>query len=311
MKSKKDVNKSLSFALFKTQLTMDLSSYWLQISNNEYSKRWINEKLTTNQVNTTYENDNTYPFTYISLSKEDYLKKTEDFEGYISENIIMAIFSTLETYCYISLQRAIFLDSSISLNKKNTPEKSISIEKFIEIINSDNSKYEMSVFLAETLLRGKSTYQMVEFLANKYKSGVFSQFPNFCETLEKYIFVRNSIVHNNRRVSKELSNKFPEFIENRPFKLNYKNVMELSNSVMEIIKAIDKRYVEIIKKEDAKWLIREIFIQKGIDDVTEIKKTVFNTLSTIVNETEVLKALSEAKKNIELNKDFIVFSTLL
>lgn len=305
MKNKQNVS-SLAFLEFKRNLTNDVSCFWKQRCNQEFAKNWVTEKLNENEKIS--DKKNFPPFSYYSVTKKDFLDEIDLQSNYLVENLIIALFSTLETYCYLSLQRAIYLDSDSMLRNTKNPI-SIGISDVLDFIDS---KYALSVFMAEKLLRGKTTYEMVEYIAKKFNCGIMKEHPDWFEKLKKYIFIRNSLVHNDRRVSKQLAASFDEFNskENQVFNLTNENGMELNDCIYKIVREIDQFFNKIVNKSDAEWVIKELYILKGFTNINQYKRIISKLMGVRICQNEVDKYISLVKKG-DKNKDFSMYSILL
>ena len=153
--------------------------------------------------------------------------------------------------------------------------------------------------LADKYLRNLTHFRMLIKLQPILKCDFERTHKEKLEEWNKWTYVRNAIVHNGREVSEDLNRVWPEKfpVIGEPLALVDRDLIIVHSLALELVKIIDKRVLEnYIKLEDAFLLIRELFVQFGIDDSPELARRMQSILNLKIKPQEIDKALGYQRR---------------
>mgnify|MGYP006273109295 CR=1 FL=1 len=298
------LKKSLAFAKYHHNLSIELSNYWKICCALNYSNRWVDslsEEFKSKKT-TDFPGDTGKPFSYLSIPFNEWSKENSRTIEYIRENTVLNIITLFEVYLYDILIRMIYLEPELVKDSKIQ----LQANDLIKSLSSTDNNEWFSQKIVDKYLRNKTHKEMIAKIARMIPCDI-KKIDDSIELWDKWTYVRNSIVHSGRRVSKDLEKVWNERFPNLGSRLNLKDneLMHLSSIGNKIIKTIDKRAVEVlIKDEDAKSMIREIYINKGIVDTKEIKTIVSKTIGYRAKTEEVTKVLAYQRRNENYDTGF-------
>lgn len=115
----------------------------------------------------------------------------------------------------------------------------------------------------------------------------------------KFTYIRNSIVHVGRRVSEDLQKVWSQrFICGQKLNIQNKDIMYAATTALTIAKHLEPRINETcIKDNDAKLLIREVFIREGYSNQTIYKQIIQKVLSYCEIPENFIGKVITAQKN--------------
>lgn len=155
--------------------------------------------------------------------------------------------------------------------------------------------------LVERKLRNEKTTKMLEKVGSTLKNGTFTTKVDLMDKIEKYSLLRNCIIHNQSRVTKDLFDKYGNLFGeiNKPVAVGHKECVELSQSIIKLFTEFDKSYCKnIIKECDAVAFVSELFIKFGYEEIKKIKP-LLNMLGISKCKNEIITStLARVRRNI-------------
>ncbi len=292
----KKVGRSLTFVKFKASLEIEIRLFWHILATQEYAQRWLSALVPVPDRLTKYSGDNKNPFKSIDLPISDFLSYTPTIQASVRENSIVNFITAFEYYLFEKLERLIYLDLSLI----NDSGLVFEAKELATVANADFHQW-LSTKVADKYLRNKTHSEMISKIDKFSKAGVAKSLESEIAEWNSWSLVRNAIVHTSRFVTLELMQAWPERFKavGQPLNLTDKEVARVHHLALTIAAAIDKRAVEVIvKKQDARLLAREIFVQKGIDDPREIRQILNHVLQTPIPVVEIQRILSDQRRGI-------------
>lgn len=290
----KKFGKSLTFVNFKISLQNEIRLFWHTLASQEFSRRWLLAIPTPPAQLSKYPGDNCNPFKSIDLSVPDFLSHTAAASAAIRENSVVSFITAFEFYLFEMLERLIYIEPSL------IDDSSMPIEaKELITIKGDNLRQWLATKIADKYLRNKSHAEMILKIDKFTKAGVSSSLKNEITEWHKWSLVRNAVVHTSRFATLDLTQAWPDRFKTvgEPLNLTDKDVARVHHLALTISVAIDKRAVEtIVKKMDARLLVRELFVQNGQQDPRRIRLLLNHILQTPIPVVEIEKILADQRK---------------
>ncbi len=238
---------------------------------------------------------NKFPYSYYNVSKNDFLNKINIFEKSIYQNCMVNLIISIENFCYEALERYYILN----IQELNAEESKLSFTEIYAHMQNARLEIVLCKILVERKLRNETTKNMLEKLGRITKNGFVKTLENHIEKIDKYSLVRNCIVHNQSRVSRDLSVKYnSEFGSiDEHINIDHKMCVDLSQTILDIVSEFDALYSKnVIKNYDAIALTKEFFILRGDSDYKIHKRMIDAILGRGKVTREIIdKSLSELK----------------
>ncbi len=309
---KYDSPRSLAFIQFKIELTNEIRKFWMKICSLSYAEKYLNNITCENReqlIGDLPEHKDTF-LTNLNLKYTEFVDEISDTEEYIRQDSIVNIISIFESYIFNAYQRMIAVKDTSTATKKES-EKQISISIIENIVKSKNPIIEFANVVTSQKLRNKKTSEMVKEICDACKSGARQEKSKELSELNKYVLLRNSIVHNSRFASQDLENAFGEYESGKKLATkNREDVLKLSSICLRIIESIDNQYCKaVIKDKDACLLAKEIFIVRGLEKGI-LKNEVYNKTGVNFSAVELDAIIAEVRRESYKN-DFIFSPTML
>lgn len=259
--------KSLAFVQLRIQLFKEVRAFWYINNSIHYAEKWLRDKTEGNlDVRLgMLDGGNDHPYSNLNISFREYLRTKDDILEFSRQNAIINLVTAFEEYLSVAYQRAIYL-SETTLDKS---EMKINIKDVVEIASSPCPKVEFARYVASKKMRNIPIREMIDTVAKVSVSGVMNEKKNDIESLVRYSYVRNAIVHNVRCVTSDLSKQWKDRFssENSLIETESGDVVSIASLGLSIASAIDKRYVQkIVKDEDKDLLVRELFARFGMEE---------------------------------------------
>ncbi|MEM7119017.1 MAG: hypothetical protein AAF614_41750, partial [Chloroflexota bacterium] len=258
---RKQMGHSLAFLKFKHILTQEVQLYWFCLTAFEYSERWWNS-IPSGQIPRIigdYPSDAGRPFSGINLRPSRYLGLKTSSAELIRGNAIVNICTAFETFLLYGFQRAIVTNPSIIEDSG----MQFTAGELSEGIKTEDFSEWLAKNMVEKYIRGKSHAKMVEKIDSTILGGLSRGQSDLIARWNKIYLLRNALVHNGRRVSKELSehwtSRFPNTDE--AIVLDDGDVIKTHSIAYELAQCIDEQLIRTcIQWEDAKVLARIIYL---------------------------------------------------
>jgi hypothetical protein len=286
--------RSLAFAKFKVSLEAEIRTFWHILSSQEYASRWLNSISPQPAHLSRYPGDNKNPFKSIDLSVPDFLSHSTYVQACVRENAVVSFITAFEFYLFETLERLIYIDPAL-INDSSIPIEA----KELSLVTDLDIRRWLATKVADKFLRNKTHREMISKIDKFAKAGVAKH--SEVEEWGKWSLVRNAVVHTSRFVTSDLSVAWPTRFRcvGDPLNLTDKEVARVHHLALEIASAIDDRAIaSTIKDHDAKVLVRELFIQRGVTNPREIRRELDRTLQTRMTVPNVEKLVADQKKGV-------------
>lgn len=291
------MSHSIAFLKFKKTIELEIRSFWHLLSALEISDR---EVIKYKSPLITGEPGNSgYPFKAISIAPRDYVKESKIIAGHVRENSLVNFITIFESYLFEIMERIIYLNpGSISDSEINLTAGDI-----VSSIRSSDPKKWISRKVADKYLRNKTHAEMIKKFDKISKLGISKSKEADIDEWGKWALVRNSVVHTARKVTMELSEKWPQKYPSAGDAFNLKNedvsrVFSLAISIAQSIDSIAVR--KIIKKSDALVFAREIYVHYGISGISDLRNIISGCGIRIkLTNEDLAKMLSRHKKGLD------------
>lgn len=240
-----------------------------------------------------------FPYTYYNVNYRMFASKKNDYENYIYTNCIVNLIVCVENYCYEVLERCFILDKDAFIKE----EASTTFKELALYMKEYDTRVALVKILVERKLRNEKTINMLKKISDYAKCGCYqSMETNQIKKINIYSLIRNCIIHNQSRVSKDLYDvaKDQFGLLNCNIIVNHKMCVDLSQAILDFISTFDARYSNtIIKDYDAMAFIKQYFTMTGEINPRVYKKMIYEKLSFKVKTDVVNKAIADKKNNID------------
>lgn len=290
----KHINHPTSLAFYKFEKTIEeeIRTYWAIISMAHFSSIYLTsqpKEKYIDEIGGKYE-----PFTYISIPIAEFLKTQDIYLNNIRENTLVNIITAFEVYLNDIYTRMIYLNPSI-IEKS---EISLTAQQIAPHLISKDTRLWFAKEVTKQRIRNKKHDEMIRIIAQ----GALCDIKSIRDKLDqwmKFTYIRNSIVHVGRRVSEDLQKVWSQrFICGQKLNIQNKDIMYAATTALTIAKHLEPRINETcIKDNDAKLLIREVFIREGYSNQTIYKQIIQKVLSYCEIPENFIGKVITAQKN--------------
>lgn len=297
--------KTVNFVVFKRRLTAEIRNYWYCRTAFEYSARWWKEenRVAEYEYITKYPGDNTQLFSSIDIPPAEYVSAKDDVLWSIRGNAITNIVTAFETYLYYQLKRAIYL-------KPDLIEES-GIQFSAGELASGYSMLDHREWLAEAVvskyIRNNSHRKMIEKVDRLIKGGVLNGQPELIDRWCRIVTLRNALIHNAKKVNKELVEEWPEKCTKigEDIVLGDEDVVPVHFVAYELARKIDAQFQRTtIEGEDARTLARVIYLMDRTRTHGQVADAVFKILNYRFSRDMANSAIAFQKKSRAHIPDF-------
>jgi len=288
------MSKTIAFFKFKALLELELRSFWHLLTSLEYAERWLSSLPSQPHRLDLYPGDQGYPFCSISIPPSEFVDEKPMVKSFVHENALVNFVTTFECYLFDLMERLIYVDPNL-INDSDIP---ITAKEIVTIPPSLDTRRWLATKVSNKYLRNKTHSEMIAKLGKLTKSGVSSQLATEIEEWNKWSLVRNSIVHTSRYVTTELSTSWPQRFPTAgaPLNLNSTELGRVPHLALKIATKIDAKAIEnVIKRRDSALIIRELFVHRGIERSSELKRVLGNLRPPKFTNPEVEKIVSDQR----------------
>jgi hypothetical protein len=310
LKNSNYVPKSLAWAKFVKRMEAESRLYWSIACSLEYAKRWW-DGLPPDQVPdfiSRYPDDDVDPFKRVHIPPSTFNANKEGVLSMVAENTVVSFVTAFEVYLFEVAQRAFFIKPELLRES----DLQFTAHELSHVVGRHDMRTWFSKAVADRLIRSRHHAEVIEFLNSTLKLGFVldknkRKYDSRVEEWRLWELVRNSIVHAARTVSVDLaercsvvnagnwSRRFAKVGAGLALKSN--DIAAVSKLARELADAIDKRFrSEIVKDLDDEILIREVFVNFGIDDPTKLIVRVGKTTKSKLSRQSVEKIIAHQKK---------------
>lgn len=294
------VNRSLPFAKFRKALEAETRAFWHVLASLEYATRWWDSIPHRPVRLSRYSGDDRTPFRQIDIPVDEYLSNCAQVRTFIRENAVVSIVTAFEFYLFELLERLIYLDPMLI----GDSSMKIEAKELAAAVPRGDVRRWFATRVADNYIRNKNHAEMISKIAKFSKAGISARLKDKIDEWNKWSFVRNAIVHTSRFVTSDLAQIWPARFTRlgSALELSDQEVGRVQYLALLIAREIDKRAVaSTIGKKDAYVLVRELFVQKGIDDVKELRRRIVECLSTILSVADISHVIAQQRKGLFLD----------
>lgn len=287
--------KSINGITLQNEITDALQTLYASITAIDVCSKTLQANLKDNKkILEIYPNE--YPYCYFNIDYNEYFNKITRLNNKYYEQCLVNLIVAIENFCYEALERYYILN--FDLLKE---EDALLSFKEISEYSNNGSEIEIGIckILVEKKLRNEKTKSMLEKLGKITKNGFCNNKSDLVDKINMYSLLRNCIIHNQSRVTKDLHLSYGHIYGNINSKLNtnHKDCVELSQSILKLIGEFDKLYYKaVIKDNDYKALVKELFIIKGYKSCAEINPVLNKIVMYKDSDKLISISISEVKK---------------
>ena len=288
---------SLSLLVFRHRIKHITDATWHALCSQEYAERWwkIVPEDEKPQNISQYPDDRRYPFGAIKISPKEFIDSNDKHSLIHIENTIIRIGGVFEAYMADLIGRCIRLKPDLL----STSEMEFLVSDLVQPDALASPLTWLSREYVQKMVRNKSHSKLIKRFGNMIKRDIASANPDSYNLWNKFILLRNTIVHAAGLVSPELSLSWSEEFpcSGVPVKLDAKFIISMHKTAYDLANTIDNFALDIvIGKSDAELMARELFVLHGIDDSPEISRQITHVLSEKFSKGEVEAALAKQRR---------------
>lgn len=284
--------KSIAYAKFKKLIEQEIRNHWHQLSCQEYAQRYLVSINPQPATIAQAPGDNKNPFQSINIPPQDFIKNTSAVQWKIRLNSLVGFVTIFEQYLFDTVERAIYVDP------RTVDDSSMPFEaKELCAIDGGSLRSWLAGKMAEKYLRNKTHTEMMARI-DKFCLCSASKSTDAKEW-EKWTLVRNSIVHTAGFATKDLVTAWPSKFKNTgdPLVLTDADLSAAHTLAIKLATTIDKMAIKnVVKKEDAKLLAKELFIQNGIGKPSEVRLQLNKILQSTLTDNQIQKIIADQSK---------------
>ena len=183
-----------------------------------------------------------------------------------------------------------------------------------EVVKRENFRAWFAHRIADKYSRNTSHGDLIARLATLAKSGILKQHHSECQEWERWVLVRNSVVHLGGRVSNDLATAWPAQYptEGRPIKLTDKDILRAAYISRVLARALDKRLVqEVIGDNDQVLLAQELFIRTGVSNPKRLSAAVSKCMGSNMKTNKAEEAVAAQRRGKTLDHGFSFIEEML
>lgn len=238
--------------------------------------------------------DDKNPFKSINIPPSDFIANTPTAQWKIRLNSLVGFVTIFEQYLFDTVERSIYIDP------KTVDDSSMPFEaKDLCSVEPGSLRSWLAAKMADKYLRNKTHTEMMARIDKFCLSGV-SKSTNAKEW-ERWTLVRNSIVHTAGFATKDLVAAWPTKFKRvgDPLVLTDSDLSAAHALALDLAETIDKMAIKnVIKKEDAELLTRELFIQNGISKPSEVRLQLNKILQSTLTDNQIQKVIAKQSKGL-------------
>jgi hypothetical protein len=303
---------SLPYIKFIVRHEHELRVHWHSLAALDYARRWLTG-LAPADVPVKladFPGDKRSPFTNVDISPAAYVGHSAGVASSISQRTLVQIVTVFETYIYDAFQRAVFLDPDLVKDSKVSFEAS----RLASAVRRSDVRAWFAHQMADRYSRSLTHGELISRLAKLAKSGVLQQHGDEYAEWQRWVLVRNSIVHLGGSVSTELAAAWPSKFasEQAPILLVDKDIIRAAHVSRLLSKNLDKRLVqEVIGDQDQALMAQEIFIRSGVSDPKKLSSAISKRSGANMKPSIAAKAIAAQKRGNAMVHGFMFIDEML
>jgi hypothetical protein len=261
--------KSINVSILQDEITKTLGSMYAAITALEICKGQFQLNIPLPKKTLDFY-PNHFPYSYFHVDFTEFSKSFPSYQTKVYEQCLVGLITAVENCCYEILERYYI----INFDKLAEQDAQLTFKELSAYSKGSEIEIGACKILVERKLRNEKTTKMLEKTGTTCMNGTFTANKKKMDMIEKYALLRNCIIHNQSRVTKDLYDRFGTLFGgiNKPVVVGHKDCVELSQTIMSLFAEFDKLYYKnIIKDCDAVAYVSEIFIQFGYDAAKNVK----------------------------------------
>lgn len=299
---------SLSLLVFRHRIKRATDATWHALCSQEYATRWWDSIADEDKPSdiSQYIGDRRKPFGAFKLSPSDFVSANEKLSIVHIENSIIAVAGAFEAYMADIIGRCVRLKPELLDNSEMT----LSVNELVQPDALTSPLSWLSQQYVQKMVRNKSHSKLIKRFGSMIKRDISSANKKDYESWEKFILLRNALVHAAGLVTQELSQSWNDrFPSNRvAIVLNSSDVISAHKAAYGLANTIDKFAREtVIGKSDAELMARELFVLKGLEDPSLISQHIHQVLGETFGKGKVKAALAtQRREQADPSKEFLL-----
>ncbi len=242
-----------------------------------------------------YPGDRRPPFRHVNLSPADYLKRDKEVLNHLLRNTILRMVVLFEAFLgdvvfqSVYLQPGLLSESQISFFAKELDPASV----------RGNFRLWFALRVASKIMRNTTQDKLLKRVGSLVKWTASDVDAPRVQKWRRWVQVRNCLAHSAGEISAELVSEWPDRFSTigKPIMLDSSDANELLIAVLKLAKSLDQRFCErVILDSDARLLVREIYIQSGLEDSSRLSKAVSAAFGMKADRSCVQSAISAQKR---------------
>jgi hypothetical protein len=299
---------SLSLLAFRHRIKKSSDAAWHALCCQEYAERWwatIPEAQLPSNISQ-FPGDRRTPFGAMKISPAQLNDASKKFQSVHIENAIISMAGAFEAYMADLIGRCLIVKPGLLADSDMTFKASELVQP--EAISSP--VVWLSNEYVQRAVRNKSHSKLIQRFGNMAKRDVAKANASDYEAWNKFVFLRNALVHAAGLVTEDLSKswsgRFPSPLS--PIVVKASDIIAAHRAAYGLADTIDAFALEtIIQKADAELLAREIFVVKGETDAAVISRSITHILGEKFSKNQVEAALArQRRKQMDTSKEFLI-----
>lgn len=299
---------SLSLLVFRHRIKRATDSTWHALCAQEYAERWWDSIPETEKPAniSLYPGDRRSPFGAMKISPKEFILANEKLSSVYIENSIITVAGAFEAYMADLIGRCVRLKPDLLANSDMTLSVSDLVQP--DVLSSPISW--LSQEYVQKMVRNKSHSKLIKRFGNMISRDIYAANKRDHETWNKFILLRNALVHAAGLVTTDLSSlwgeRFPRI--KIPITLDYSDVVSVHKTAYSLANTIDEFALErVIEKNDAELLARELFVANGETDPSAISQKVTHLLGVKFSKGDVDFAIAKQRREqSDPSKEFML-----
>jgi len=288
---------SLPLLVFRHRVKRATDATWHALCSKEYAARWWSEMPDEEKPKdiSEYPGDRKTPFGSIKLHPNDFIKAGEKLQSVHIENSIITVAAAFEAYMADVIGRCVRLKPELL----STSEMTLTVAELVQPNPISDLVSWLSQEYVQKMVRNKSHSKLIKRFGGMIKRDISAANSKNYEEWNKFILLRNSIVHAGGLVTEELASSWHDRFNNIKsiIKLDSSDIVSVHRVAYSLANTIDKFAIEtVIGKSDAELLARELFVSNGIKDEAEISRIATKILGVKFSKGDVASAIAKQKR---------------
>ena len=294
--------------MFRHRIKRATDASWHALCSQEYAKRWWNSVPENDKPSkiSEYPGDRKSPFGSIDLSPDDFIAAGPRLKAVYLENVVISVATAFEAYMADIIGRCIRLCP----NLLTTSEIQFTVGELVQPDAVADPVGFLSQEIVRKMVRNKSHSKLVNRFGNMIKRDICSANRPDYDNWNKYVLLRNALIHTAGRVTKELSMSFgARFSQiDSPIVLETSDIVSAHKTAYGLANTIDEFAIEtVIGDSDADLMAREIFVSEGDCDCSAISQRIYQVLGRKFSKGDVEASIAKQKREQQdPSKEFYV-----